>query len=499
MKKALALLLVALMALGVVGSALADPTEISLFMYATAPFPPDAENPIGLMIQDATNTVLKIETPPASSYAERLQITLASGDLPDVMMFANHTDRAFIDAIADGAILPITEYVKNTKNLWPKIRDISWNAMMVDGEIYGIPQATVMRADGYFLRKDWIDALGIQLPEDGYLTLDEMTEILRAFTEDDPDKNGKNDTFGLVGTAKASGAIDPVFLSAFDLLSWQKYENEEYPYMDLKYSRTNPAYKNALAYTAMLWSKGYIDPNWPTVRGDEPSKERFNQGIGGARNAFAGQYRTYLDIMEQNVPTADLTYIAGIESATGNRKESVLGTGYWYLSALTSAAKGKEQAIIDMFDFRLSDEGWDNMKFGLEGLHFDLVNGERVYKEAFNEYYKWRGSYKLVMPSLDANYFINPSFPKELQEKLGVWLEQAVERVVPSYDFGFRPPAADLPEYIEYQSKMEADISKIIIGELPVDAWDATLEGWYKNGGELYMQQMNEHIAATQK
>lgn len=498
MKKVLAMLMACMMAMALLlpVAFASEPTDITLFMYSSNPFPPDGENPVGLKIQEATNTVLHTETPPSSSYAERLQIMLASGDFPEVVMFGSHTDRAFLDAIEDGVLLPLTDLVEQTENLYPLIRDISWNAMKVNGEIYGIPQATVMRADGYFIRLDWLEALDITLPEDGYLTLDEMYDLLHQFTYGDPDGNGKDDTFGIVATATADGGLEPLFADAFDLLGWQKYEDEEYPYMDLKYSRTNSAFKDALAFTAKLWAEGLVDPDWPAMRADDTSKERFNQGIGGMRNAFAGQYTNYLDIMTQNIPEADLTYVAGVESAAGNRNAAALGTGYWYLSALTTSAQGKEQAIIDMFDYRLSEEGYDYIKYGVEGLHFNWEDGNRVFTEAYNDYYKWRGNYKLVMPSMDANYFINPALDEALKEKLGVWLEQAVERVITTEDLGFRPAAADKPEFIEYASKMSADISKIIIGELPVEAWDDTLAGWYAAGGEEYVQQMNEHIAA---
>ncbi|MFD0717029.1 hypothetical protein [Paenibacillus sp. GCM10027626] len=43
------------------------------------------------------------------------------------------------------------------------------------------------------IRKDWLDNVGIdKLPE----TLDEYHEVLRRFTFNDPDQNGKNDMYG---------------------------------------------------------------------------------------------------------------------------------------------------------------------------------------------------------------------------------------------------------------------------------------------------------------
>jgi putative aldouronate transport system substrate-binding protein len=60
--------------------------------------------------------------------------------------------------------------------------------------------------------------------------------------------------------------------------------------------------------------------------------------------------------------------------------------------------------------------------------------------------------------------------------------------------------AADNPEFIDYSQKTYAQtISKIIVGELPVSAYDELLEGWYENGGEEYVQQMNEYIKSMEE
>ena len=47
--------------------------------------------------------------------------------------------------------------------------------------------------DFLWLRKDWLDNLGLEEPS----TMDEVADILRAFISDDPDGNGQADTVGL--------------------------------------------------------------------------------------------------------------------------------------------------------------------------------------------------------------------------------------------------------------------------------------------------------------
>ena len=62
-----------------------------------------------------------------------------------------------------------------------------------DGKIYGIACTPVL-TEGHVMviRQDWLDNLGLEAPT----TMDEFEAVIKAFTEEDPDGNGKNDTFG---------------------------------------------------------------------------------------------------------------------------------------------------------------------------------------------------------------------------------------------------------------------------------------------------------------
>ena len=51
-------------------------------------------------------------------------------------------------------------------------------------------------------RQDWLDKLGLKYPE----TLDDMKNVLIAFTNNDPDGNGKNDTYGYTAEKPSSSS-----------------------------------------------------------------------------------------------------------------------------------------------------------------------------------------------------------------------------------------------------------------------------------------------------
>lgn len=66
---------------------------------------------------------------------------------------------------------------------------------MVNGRLYGIP----MMANSYgsvpmmWIRADWLENLGLEVSK----TIEEFKAVAHAFTYDDPDQNGANDTYGL--------------------------------------------------------------------------------------------------------------------------------------------------------------------------------------------------------------------------------------------------------------------------------------------------------------
>src|SRR5690606_35611206 len=60
-----------------------------------------------------------------------------------------------------------------------------------DGKSYGVPYSG--QANALFIRSDWLENLGLEAPTNW----DELVEVATAFTEQDPDGNGIDDTYGL--------------------------------------------------------------------------------------------------------------------------------------------------------------------------------------------------------------------------------------------------------------------------------------------------------------
>jgi len=245
----------------------------------------------------------------------------------------------------------------------------------------------------------------------------------------------------------------------------------------------------------MLWKDGLIDPNWPNNA--QQADTRFLQGgIVGVASTFANIYAN-LNTLKENHPDADIAYITRIVRNEGDTPMGVgFGGGFWWFTAVTSAAKDKVDEVVKFFDDCLSDEGYLLIKHGIEGVHYTKNTDGSIEKiqPAYDNYYKERGGLLHVRRYLDIDTFIATDMPTEIREKSLKWIDICANMMVMSKDRGFEPEAGKNPAYMDYDKLRIQDVSKIVTGALDVDEWDRILEGWYAAGGEDYIMQMNEYI-----
>ena len=325
-------------------------------------------------LEDALNLKITVELPPSTSYSERLQMMLASGEYAELSLFPNHTDKMFVDAVKNGVFIPLNSYLENAPNLMEYSYDISWETLKIlgDDNIYAIPRTSIARADGYLIRKDWLDAVGYtDFKEGEYMTLAQMEEIATLFTTGDPDGNGAADTFGITSNSDDLGNIDVLFGPSFGLTGWKEYDGE---YMDPKWSQTMDNYKNALAWSNKVWEAGIVDPDWPTIKRDI-SLDRFKKGVVGVVGEFAGWLTSTQDQARELNPEAELAYVIGLVENEGDKYTAgAFSTGFWGEWVIANTAE-KPERIVEMLDYILSDEYWNDTNYGPKGITWTEENG----------------------------------------------------------------------------------------------------------------------------
>ncbi len=475
--------------------------SVNIKIFSTLGF--DRENPSSKLGQSLTwleyaenvnNIKLVFETVPGTSYRERLQLMLASGDYPDLIHFGSATDNEFIQAVDNGVVAPINKYLEEAPNIENYTSNISLDAMRIhqDENIYGIPISTLIRSDGFVVRKDWLDNVDLTIPSDGYVTLDEFTEILKRFSNNDPDKNGKKDTYGLSAGLDNEKNLFPPIVNPFGYSGWQKASGK-YEYIDPMYDNESDTFKRILEYNAMIFKRGLVDPDAPI---SSSGNTRFMKGIAGVISTFAGHYYWRLRDIKKVNPNATIGYIKGIKDNEGNILNSAgFSTGYYGLWAITSNNK-HPKAAIRFFNWLLSDDGWDTMINGMEAISYKVENGEKKYIEGgqmpFSKNFLRRSDgidYFLPIQDADAKPYIDVMRGN---------IKESMQNVVVSLDRGYRPPSSSNPALMDAKKDLNMAISKILVGEMPVSEYNKVLDSWYKAGGEQYIKEMNIYIKKMQ-
>lgn len=137
-------------------------------------------------MEELTGKKLNITWVPNSAYGERTNVTLAADNIPEVMVVQDKAP-AFVRSAQAGAFWDLTEKLKSGKwsNLKAENEAMELNAS-INGKNYGVPRLRDPMRTAVIVRKDWLDKLGLQMPE----TTQDLYEIAKAFTTQDPGKGG---------------------------------------------------------------------------------------------------------------------------------------------------------------------------------------------------------------------------------------------------------------------------------------------------------------------
>lgn len=466
----------------------------TIMHYAT----PKAEMTVGgqtyyAFLEEKFNVVIDWHTPAQSAYAEALQLMFASEEYPEIAYIPDPKNATFIEAAENGVVLGLNDILAtHGANFMEYTYDYSWPSLKVLGDdtIYAVPLTTISRTDGFAIRNDWLENVGIDYEEGSVLTLDEFYEIARAFTFDDPDGNGKDDTYGL-GLMSTGGeaVVTQVLEIPFDINGWRQFDEG---IMHLKYSQQVDNYKRMLTYVSKLWADGLIHPDWLSIDGSSIMREKLYQGQFGIFNSFPGHLANWDTAGQAVDPNFNVVYMPALKEDANDTTyySGAHATGIYGCWALMNSNEHPER-VLEVFDYMLDDDFWFETVYGLEGVMWNKVGDEYVPTDAPTT----GRNNLLVRRKDDPGIWLALALNTETRNRLAGQINIAIELFVPTLDKGFKPPVAQDPTLLDYEKFMVTETTRIIFGEKSVDYWDELLSGWYAAGGETYIQQMREFIA----
>ncbi|WP_127586837.1 extracellular solute-binding protein [Paenibacillus koleovorans] len=295
---------------------------------------------------------------PRTNPQEKINVMFASGDAPDLIQdYGGGNRNAWYEA---KQLLPlddlIEKYSVEYKALLKANPVLKKYGTRSDGKLYDI--ATQGRADVnwvFIVRQDWLKKLGLEAPK----TTDELFAVAKAFTEKDPDGNGKNDTFGLtLGGAYNNKVID--FMFGAPVFS-------NYVLKDGNLSYSWDQQKAGLEFKKKLFSENIIDKDFAADQtGDKAKRDFLNGKLGFYTGALLSAAE--METLMKNDPNAVLQPIALPKSSFGQFGLPVTAP---VQSVAVVNAKAKDPvAVIKYIDFMVREGTYKAMKWGIEGEHY---------------------------------------------------------------------------------------------------------------------------------
>jgi putative aldouronate transport system substrate-binding protein len=458
------------------------PLQMSMIVpsYGQEPMPSDSS--VLKTLEEKTNTKLNVSWVPASSYTDKLSVTVASGELPTVIVALEPKASFIINSARTGMFWEVGPYLKEYPNL-SKMSEIVLKNVSIDGKIYGLYRERDLARFGLMIRQDWLNNLGMQPPK----TLDELYNVLKAFKTGDPDKNGKDDTIGLAVGMQGSA------LAGFrDILAYMGGPNE----WELKDGKLVPAHMTEAYVETMKFYKKLYD--------EKLINQDFALVPDGRAVMYKGKAGVWIDNMldgkgiEDNIkkvePSAKINLLNRIAGPKGDRTRA--GSGYlgMYMIPKTSVKTEAElKQILAYFD-RVSEKDIQNlMKYGIEGKHYTIEN----------EKYVPNTDPKVRAELTDGNQFMIlqdqvVNYGTEL-EKLSTKLFQDNAKIAianPTAPF----VSNTATERGKELSKIVDDaMVKFIMGALDEAGWQQAVDKWLQSGGSKVIEEFNAEYAKVAK
>lgn len=438
----------------------------------------------------------------AGDYQEWLTLALSSDDAPD--WFRDQAiGTAMLQSYADQGLVAeldpemIKENMPNLMAYYEKYSDIFGEDPLhlyeVDGSIYSIPDAFPPSAQFCLMavRQDWLDAVGLEAPK----TLDEFTEVLRAFTKNDPDGDGVDNTYGYVGiTGSPMWGFSPIF-GAFGITPdiWYAKEDGTITRGELE---VEPM-KAALTYIKGLIDEGLVDPDWMTMDFND-SQNKVVSSVDGV------VWQNWISILDKESgwysalyqSDEDVSFYVTDGPVGENGDHGVMqfnplaGVGLCFSVEMEDEPE-KMAKYMQVFDAIAGDPQWLEAEiWGVEGETFQYTeDGGREYIGTYTDE-DARTAYGIgtcyAFPSLEV-YQYDPETMDSIMysaetykvrnETIG--LCQGRWNILGSYpNAAFEAMGTEYPEYFNNA------ITEILMGQRPVEDYADIVQEWLDNGGQ---------------
>lgn len=351
--------------------------KVTLKIFRPANVLDTGKDPVFQEIGKRLNVNIEIVTAPWDQVTTKTNLMMQSKEEIDIIQ-AEFQTNPWKQWAEDGLVYSIDELVKGKEDKFPFINSItnaeSFAGLKVDGEKYYVPGSHHGQDTALFIRKDWLEKLNLEMPK----TMEDFYKVLKAFKEQDPDGNGKDDTIGLQVTMPAVdnyAELDGVmhgFGGSFGGF-FEDYVLENGKVVALE---TMDNTKDGFTFINKLYREGLMNKDFPNLKNvDEGNaKYLYANKAGVIWTSRTAEFETNIQKVD---PNAELAFVPPVV-AEGHEFVPLQGSAWWMMAGIPKTSKNPEKAL-EFIEFVNSKEGRELLVAGVKGRHYTEISADGVY------------------------------------------------------------------------------------------------------------------------
>ena len=447
---------------------------------------------------------IRIENVQVDIYnAEQVSVQLATGVEFDIHTFNAPDVNSFLDT---GLIRELPEeYVRSYAPTLYKILneatpDGFWKRITsVDGTLYGIPWYGIYNTFPLALtvRSDWMESVGATMIP---ATLQDLESLFVKFRQNDPDGNGKKDTYAINNWDGRIAMVAPYVFASYGIsmfYSWQVGEDGEPVHWAI-----HDGYRSGLAVLADWYQKEIFDP-------EIVIDTRQTAGVKFANGVFGGYWSPERVIepdtdpaspwngLVEKRPEVEAVHIPPVKGPNGDALTSAFGLPFRTTSGIYFGAKTSDEKVIRLLQM-LNDIYSDNsllrlVHYGVEGEHFSLDEKGGVVPNpqySSNEDRTDVGMLRFVHQQWMGEQHVQVAFNSKRFE---VWNKVRDYQTLPVHSLNLLLTDSERIYGTALRTLQDEFFWKVFTGEWNLnDRWDAYVSQWLAAGGQTVIDEKAE-------
>lgn len=457
-----------------------EPVTLSMYTASHASWPFQKDWYVIDLVKEKTNVSFDINSVDTEGFTEKLNLIMASGDLPDLIYMM---DSAAVQQYgSQGAYVNLLEHMDqmpNFKKWYDENTAYALSYLSPDGALYMAPQHGVQETNRriWMYRADVFEKLGLKVPTNQEEFYDVLVKIKEAYPDSYP-LGFRSFTNGLPQLNMIAPSWGTSFINGEDntFLSYN-YDSKEWVF-----GPTQDSFREMIAFYHKLYQEELMIPNFLTI-----DTKGWQDVMANSDSFITLDYLSRIDFfnksMRESQPDFNMAYMA--PPSFGSEGTAKMAYSSKFVSGFSISSKSKKlDEALAYIDWQYSDEAYELLSWGRpDELYTVQADGTRKWNN-FNTAAEMKQGTGLQTYGFYSRY----NFDGERSTFSPECLNASTEAI--KYDLPAQPVLSfneDERAVLEtigmnIETHCTEQISKFLLGERSMDEWDAFIAEVQKMG-----------------